>query len=385
MIKRVILLVIDGWGAGALPDAADYGDAGCHTLSHLAEAAGGLNLPSLESLGLGHVAEIKGLRTMAQPIGSFGRLGFRSRACDSLAGHWELAGCVADGGAVPKEGSLSSDLLREVEQVFGRKPLDGGRCSAGAVLKEFGRQHVSTGAPIVWMESPGSCHVAAHEGAIEREVLYQFCREARKRLKDKWAIRRVVAHPIEGTGDGVRWRAGRRDFCVEPPTQTMLDVLNRAGQILIGVGKIGDLFSGKGLTRSVALHGWRAIFDEVMGMFSKVPRGLIYAGLDVLAGKPEDSAASLGEFDRKLSGLLEALRPGDLCVMTGDHGRDTVVKDGTPTREYVPLIVTGPRLAQGVNLGTRTSPVDLGQTIVEALQGEPLPIGESFLDALQAG
>lgn len=385
MIKRVILLVIDGWGAGALPDAADYGDAGCHTLSHLAEAAGGLDLPSLESLGLGHVADIKGLRTMAQPIGSFGRLGFRSRVCDSLAGHWELAGCVADGGTGPKEGSLSPDMLHEVEQVFGRKPLGGRRSSAGAVLKEFGTQHLSSRVPIVWMESSGSCHVAAHESAVERDALYQLCREARKRLKDKWAIRRVVAHPMEGSSDGLRWGTGRRDFCVEPPTQTMLEILNRAGQILVGVGKIGDLFSGKGLTRSVALYGWRAVFDEVMGMFSKVPRGLIYAGLDVLACVPQDAAASLGEFDRKLSGLLEALRPGDLCVLTGDHGRDTVMKDGTPTREYVPLIVTGPRLAQGVNLGTRTSPVDLGQTIVEALQGEPLPIGESFLDALQAG
>ncbi len=385
MIKRVILLVIDGFGVGALPDAAEYGDAGSNTLSHLAETAGGLTLPNLESLGLGHITVIKGLRTMAQPIGSFGRLGFRSRGYDSLTGHWELAGCITDGDSVFLEESLPAEVLREFEQVFGRKTIGGQRSSAGAVLGEFGSQHLSSGAPILWTETPSTCHIAAHESVIELKLFHQLCRESIKKIKGKWRINRVASHPLDGSADNLRFRTGRRDFCVEPPSQTMLDVLNRASQILIGVGKVGDLFSGRGLTRSVALDGWSSIFDEIMGMFSKVPRGLIYAALDVLGPMPRESASSLQEFDRKLSGLLEALRPGDLCILTGDHGRDAMKKAGMPTREYVPLIVTGPRLAQGVNLGTRPSPADLGQTIVEALQGEPLPIGESFLDALNAG
>ncbi|HEY6085744.1 MAG TPA: hypothetical protein VIU63_10140, partial [Nitrospira sp.] len=175
------------------------------------------------------------------------------------------------------------------------------------------------------------------------------------------------------------------DFAVEPPNQTMLDVLSRASQILIAVGKVGDLFSGRSLTRTVQIETWTAAFDEVYGMFKTVPRGLMYAALDMPYGDTSATAASLHELDRRLPDLLELLRPGDLFVLTGDHGRDPRKRHQLPTREYVPVILTGPRLAQGVNLGIRPSAADLGQTIVEALRGEALPVGESFLDALQAG
>jgi phosphopentomutase len=165
----------------------------------------------------------------------------------------------------------------------------------------------------------------------------------------------------------------------------MFDVLNRASQILVGVGNVGDLFSGRGLTRSVPVGPWTGLLDEVTGMLKKVPRGLIFAGFDVLEPDAARSAAALHDFDRRLPELLEQLRPGDLLVLTGDHGRDMMKADQVPTREYVPLLVSGPKLAQGVNLGVRTSAADLGHTIVEALQGDQLPVGESFLDALRAG
>jgi len=165
----------------------------------------------------------------------------------------------------------------------------------------------------------------------------------------------------------------------------MFDVLNRASQILVGVGKVGDLFSGRGLTRSVPVGPWTALLDEVTGMLKMVPRGLIFAGLDVLESDAAQSATALHDFDRRLPKLLEQLRPGDLLVLTGDHGRDITKADQVPTREYVPLLVTGPKLAQGVDLGIRASAADLGHTIVDALQGDQLPVGESFLDALRAG
>ena len=165
----------------------------------------------------------------------------------------------------------------------------------------------------------------------------------------------------------------------------MFDVLNRASQILVGVGTVGDLFSGRGFTRSVPVGHWTVLLHEVTGMLKTVPRGLIVAGLDVLESDAAQSAAALHDFDRRLSELLEQLRPGDLLVLTGDHGRDITKADQLPTREYVPLLATGPKLAQGVNLGIRSSAADLGHTILEALQGDQLPMGESFLDALRAG
>ncbi len=381
MINRVILLVIDGLGVGALSDAAEYGDSEANTLAHLAEAAGGLSLPTLESLGLGHVGDIKGLRLMAQPIGCFGRLGFRSKRLDALTAHWELAGCVLDGREV--EDSAAGSLTDELGRILGAPLLGRGSSSTARALREFGREHVESKSLILWTDAPGTWHVAAHEQVLSPAQLHQRCREARKTLKGK-GLRRIVAHQLKGSSESVQVVA-RRDFSVEPPQQTMLDLLNRASQILIGVGHVGDLFAGRGLTRSMSLDSWSAVLDEVTGMFNRVPRGLIYANLDVLDGGIQEASASLHEFDRRLPDLLEQLRPGDLCFITGDHGRDTSTKAGLPTREFVPLIVTGPRLAQGVNLGARASAADLGQTIVEALRGEALPVGESFLDALNAG
>jgi phosphopentomutase len=385
MINRVILLVVDGLGTGAAGDASEYGDTTSHTLAHLAESAGGLSLPTMESLGLGHVSDIQGVRTMAQPIGCFGRLGFKSKGVDSLIGYWEIAGCLLEDEGRTYPQGYPSQAIAALEQVFGRKILGGHLSSREEALSSYGADHLSAGAPIVWTDGRQTCHVAAHETAWSAEVLYQRCREARKILKETWGIRRLVSHPIVGAAGALRFNAGRRDFAGEPPGQTMLDVLNRASQILIGVGKVGDGSGGRGLTRSVAVAGWSDAVDEINGMFNRVPRGLIFVGLDVVGSDAEQSAAALQDFDRRLPELLDQLRPGDLFVITGDHGRDLKKPHAVPTREYVPLLITGPKLAQGVNFGIRPSAADLGQTVVEALQGESLSVGESFLDALRPG
>ena len=383
MIRRVILLVVDGLGVGAMEDATEYGDATAHTLSHLAESAGGLSLPTLESLGLGHVSAIQGVRSMAQPVGCFGRLGFKSKGVDSLIGHWEIAGCLTEHEGRTFPDGYSSEVKAALEDVFGHKIIGGHVSSAEETLKEFGASHLSAGAPIVWTDGRQTCHVAAHEQVWDVDLLYQRCREARKAVRDTWGIRRLVAHPIVGTPTALHYGPGRRDFAGEPPAQTMLDVLNRASQILIGVGKVGDLFGGRGLTRSALASRWTDALDEVRGMFNKVPRGLIFAGLDVMGSETATSAAAIGDFDRRLPDLLDQLRPGDLFIVTGDHGRDPHKPHAVPTREYVPLLITGPRLAQGVNLGRRPTAADLGQTIVEGLKGASLTVGESFLDVLR--
>jgi phosphopentomutase len=383
MIQRVILLVVDGLGVGATKDASDYGDAACHTLAHLAESAGGLSVPTLESLGLGHVSAIRGVRSMAQPVGCFGRLGFKSKGVDSLVGYWEIAGCLTEEEGRTFPDGYSPEVMTALEEIFGHKIIGGEVSSAEDALKKFGASHLSAGAPVVWSDGRQTCHVAAHDRVWSVDALYQRCREARKAVKAAWGIRRLVAHPLLGASGGFQFGAGRRDFAGEPPGQTMLDVLNRASQILIGVGKVGDLFGGRGLTRSALATRWTDALDEVKGMFNKVPRGLIFAAVDVIGSDAGTSAAAIQEFDRRLPALLDQLRPGDLFLITGDHGRDPGKRHSVPTREYVPLLITGPKLAQGVNFGIRPTAADLGQTIVEALKGESLTIGESFLDVLR--
>ena len=385
MMKRVILLVVDGLGVGATEDASQYGDATMHTLGHLAESAGGLSLPTLESLGLGHVTAIRGVRSMAQPVGCFGRLAFKSKGVDSLVGYLEIAGCITqDESHVFPEG-YSSEAKAALEEVFGHKILGGQVASPEEALGKFGASHLSAGAPFVWTDGRQTCHVAAHDQVWSADLLFQRSREARKALKDAWGMRRVVAHPIVGTAEALQLGSGRRDFAGEPPGQTMLDVLNRASQILTGVGKIGDLFGGRGLTRSVLVPHWTDALDEIGGMFNRVPRGLIVAGLEVIGSDAGKSAAAMEEFDRRLPEMLDQLRPGDLFIVTGDHGRDPNKPHGVPTREYVPILITGPKLAQGVNLGLRSTAADLGQTVVEALKGESLTVGDSFLDVLRPG
>ncbi len=385
MITRVIVLVIDGLGVGAMPDAAEYGDAGSNTLSHLADAVGGLNLPTLEALGLGHITEIKGVRTMGQPEGCFGRLGFLSKAVDSIAGYWEMAGYLTDVAGPLYPNGFPPDMVAVLEEAFGRKIVGNRRSSGAAMLRECEAEHLSSGALIVWTDGRRTCHVAVHDSAMRREEFFQRCRDARKLLKDPWGIWRVSAHPLMGDAGAVRFGPQPREFVLEPPGPTMFDVLNRASQILVGVGKVGDLFSGRGLTRSVPAGHWMALFDEVTGMLNKVPRGLIFAGLEVLESDAAQSASALHDFDRRLPGLLERLRPSDLLVITGDHGRDITKADHVPTREYVPLLAIGPKLSHGVHLGIRASAADLGHTIVECLQGDQLPVGESFFDALRTG
>ena len=384
MITRVIVLVIDGLGVGALPDAGEYGDAGTHTLSHLADAVGGLHLPTLEALGLGHITAIKGVRVMGQPEGLFGRLGFLSKGVDSMAGYWEIAGLQTDSAGPLYPDGFPPELVAVLQQTLGRKILGNRRASGAAMLREYETAHLASGSLLVWTDGRRTCHVAGHENAIRQDELFQRCRDARKLLKDRWGIWRVSAYPLTGDAGAVQFATHSREFVIEPPGQTMMDVLNRAGQIVIGAGKVGDLFSSRGLTWSIPVGPWTALFTEVTGMLKKAPRGLIVAGLNVLEPEAAQSAAALHDFDRRLPELLEQLRPGDLLVLTGNHGQDFTKTDQVATREYVPLLATGPKLAQGVNLGVRASAADLGHTIVEALQGDQLPIGESFLNALRA-
>lgn len=384
MINRVLLFVIDGWGIGPLPDAVEYGDANANTLASLAETVGGIRLPHLETLGLGCVVSLSGVLATTQPQGCFGRLGFTAQGIDSVVGHWEINGVVS---AVPPScmDGVPWQVTVALEEAFGRKVIGGSVTSLGAILKDQGIDHLTSGAPIVWTDGRNTCFVAAHEAVMPREQLSQGCRAAWKRIKASGMFLRVVAQPLAGEPAALHVQRGRREFVIEPPGLTMLDVLNRSGQLIMGLGKVGDLFGGRGLTKTFPAFSAEEAFEEALGMLKKLPRGLLYVCLDCPTDDPHRAAAALEECDRRLPVLLDQLRVGDLVILTGDHGRDLSRPLQRPTREYVPLLVTGPKVPCGVDLGTRLTAADLGQTVVDAFAAGRLAMGDSFWEAVKPG
>ena len=391
MIQRVILIVLDGVGVGELPDAAEYGDVGSNTLAHVAEAVGGLALPNLEALGLGHIGHFAGIRTMGQPDGCFGRMGQLSKGKDSTAGHWEMAGILLEEPFPTYPRGFPKEMLDLFEQASGRKVLGNRPASGTEIIQELGEEHLRTGAPIIYTSTDSVFQVAAHERVMPVEELYRMCRAARKLLKPPHQVARVIARPFIGEPGLFVRTERRRDFSVEPPSPTLLDILKSSGQLIVGIGKIEDLFNGRGLTRSIHTGNNAAGLDETVRLLKTMPRGLIFVNLvdfDTLYGHRNNApgyAKALQEFDARLPALLDAVRPGDLLCVTADHGNDPTTPGTDHSREYVPLLVVGPRLAQGVNLGTRRTFADLGQTVAEALGAPRLDCGESFLDALTPG
>lgn len=390
-INRIFLVVLDGLGVGALPDAADYGDTGSNTLAHVAEAVGGLTLPTLELLGLGHIGAFAGVRRVSEPDGCFGRMAELSPGKDTTAGHWELTGQVLATPFPTYPHGFPRELIAAFEMAVGRKVLGNKPASGTAIIAELGEEHVRSGSPIVYTSADSVFQIAAHEDVVPVEELYGMCREARRLLRPPHQVARVIARPFAGQPGHFRRTTQRRDFALEPPGPTLLDRLKAAGEPVVGIGKIEDIFKGRGLTRAVHTAGNAEGLAETMRALETVPRGLIFVNLvdfDMLYAHRRDAAGYAGalvDFDHWLPGLLNALRPGDLVCLTGDHGNDPVMPGTDHSREYVPLLLYGPRLARGVNLGTRRSLADLGQTIADALGVSRLAWGESFLDTLLPG
>ncbi len=385
--QRAIVIVIDSAGVGALPDAAAYGDDGSDTIGHVA-AKVALEVPALRSLGLGRVARLGG-DGGGVPAGAYGRMAEASPGKDSVTGHWELMGLVLDRAFPVFPGGFPEDLVRAFEARIGRATLGNLPASGTAIIEALGAEHLRTGCPIVYTSADSVFQIAAHEDVVPVPELYRMCEIAYELAVEGLGVGRVIARPFVGApGAFRRDTARRRDFAQPPAGETVLDRLKAARWPVVAIGKIDDLFAGRGITEAVHTRNDEHVMDEVERAVATVDRGLIFANLvdfDTLYGHRNDVAgyaANLERFDRRLQALLPQLRAGDLLVVTADHGNDPTTPSTDHSREYVPLLLTGPPVAPGVDVGVRSTFADLGQTLAEVFGVGPLANGTSFLEAV---
>jgi phosphopentomutase len=381
-IRRVILIVLDSVGAGELPDAGAYGDEGSDTLGNLARQIE-LRVPTLRSLGLGHVARIGGTVHPA-PAGAYGRMAEVSPGKDSVTGHWELMGLVLDRPFPVFPTGFPPDLIQAFEAAIGRRTLGNTVASGTVIIEELGPEHMRTGWPIVYTSADSVFQIAAHEDVVPVPELYRYCEIAYELAAVGRGIGRVIARPFVGVPGAFRRTANRRDFALKPFAPTLLDVLTAAGQPVTAIGKIEDLFAGQGITRAVHTTSDDDGMDRVEAAMASQASGLIFANLvdcDAVYGHrndPQGYAASLERFDARLERLLPRLEVGDLLVITADHGNDPTTPSTDHSREYVPLLIAGDSVHAGADLGVRSTFADVGQTIADIFAVGPLPHGTSF-------
>jgi phosphopentomutase len=381
---RVIWIVLDSVGIGELPDAAAYGDEGSDTLGNISRAVA-LKLPTLRSLGLSRVARVQGMADVDQPLGAYGRLAERSAGKDSVTGHWELTGVVLAKAFPTFPHGFPAPLMSEFERRIGRGTLGNKAASGTAIIDELGGEHLRTGNPIVYTSADSVFQIAAHEDVIPVQELYRICGIAYELAAEGLGIGRVIARPFAGEPGAFRRTSNRRDFALPPSGTTLLDVLKAAGHTVFAIGKIEDLFAGRGITAAVHTKSDDHGVDEIEGAMRAIPAGLIFANLvdfDTQYGHRNDPAgyaANLERFDARLARLLRALRDTDILIITADHGNDPTTPGTDHAREYVPLFVVGARIRPGVALGTRETFSDVGQTVAELFGVGPLANGTSFL------
>jgi len=381
-LTRVILLIMDSVGIGALPDAPAYRDEGSDTLGHIA-AEVPLSIPTLRSLGLGRVAKLGG--GDPPPMGAYGRMAEASAGKDSVTGHWEIAGLVLDKPFPTFPNGFSSVSIEQFEGRIGRRTLGNVVGSGTEIIDRFGEEHLKTGAPIVYTSADSVFQIAAHEEVVSIDELYRMCHEAFEIYARGLGVARVIARPFVGTVGQFTRTANRRDFAVEPPHLTLLDLVLQSGRTVVAIGKIEDLFAGRGISRAIHTTSDDNGMDVVLSEMSSTPTGLIMTNLvdfDSKYGHRNDVpgyAANLERFDVRLAEVLGRLRPSDLLVVTADHGNDPSTRSTDHSREYVPVLVAGPRVRAGADLGTRATFADLGQTIADLFGIRPLGAGTSFL------
>lgn len=384
MIRRVILIVLDSVGVGELPDAHAYGDQGSNTLAHTAAAVGGINLPNMADLGLGNILSIQGVPPVEQARGAYGRMAEQSPGKDTTTGHWEIAGIILERPFPVYPEGFPAGLIAGFEQAIGRPVLGNVVASGTQIIEELGEEHVRTGHPIVYTSADSVFQIAAHEEVIPVDELYRMCEIAREMLVGEHAVGRVIARPFVGKPGAWERTPRRHDYSLKPISPTVLDAVKTAGQQVVAVGKIKDIFAGEGITRSLTTLNNMDGVDKTLAVLREPFQGLLFANLvdyDSKYGHRNDVegyARALEEFDRRLPELLAALRPEDILIITADHGCDPTTKSTDHSREYVPVMVCGDYVLPHVDLGIRETFADLGATVADILGVIPPPAGTTF-------
>jgi len=370
---RIVIIVLDSAGVGELPDAGRYGDEGSSTLPHTARAVGGLRVPELEALGLGRIVSIEGVRPLPAPRGAYGKLAERSAGKDSTTGHWELMGVIVDRPFPTYPRGFPPDLIAAFERAIRTSTLGNEVASGTEIIARLGPEHQRTGYPIVYTSADSVFQVAAHEDVIPVQRLYEICLAARRLLTGPHAVSRVIARPFVGSPGAYTRTDRRRDFSLPPTAPTVLDAVTAQGLEVVGIGKISDLFAGRGVTRSIHTR------DDLDGMaqtgaaMTSTARGIIFTNLVDLDSKfghrndPAGYARDLEAIDAALPQVMGRVRPDDLVVITADHGNDPTTGSTDHAREYVPLLFGGPAVRGGVDLGVRSTFADVGATVADAL------------------
>ena len=386
--NRITLIVLDGAGIGAMPDAPEWGDAGSDTFGHICESRQ-LHLPNLQSLGLANIRPLAGVAKFENPRGCYGKCALKSNGKDTTTGHWEMAGIILERAFPTYPKGFPQSLIDEfiaktkVPGVLGNFPASGTE-----IIKELGEEHVRTGKPIVYTSGDSVFQIAAHEEVINLDRLYQICETARGMLRGEHEVGRVIARPFLGTTGAFYRTENRHDYAVPPPRENLLPLLSENGLDVVCIGKIASIYDSTGVTQDLTAGNNQQSIDQTIRALHEESRGLIFSNLvdfDMLYGHRRDTegyARALEHFDSRWPEIEAAMGEGDLVIISADHGNDPTYPGTDHTREYAPLIVYGKKAKAGVNLGTRASLSDIGRTIAENF-GLRLNSGTSFLREIQ--
>ncbi len=387
-MKRAVIIVMDSAGIGELPDAAKYGDVGSNTIGNIAAQMEGFQLPNLEKMGLGNIAAIKGVAAQQNPIACYGKMGEKSPGKDTTTGHWEMAGLILDKAFPTYPDGFPEEVIEAFERAVGRKTLGNVVASGTEIIDRLGEEHMKTGYPIVYTSADSVFQIAAHESIIPIDELYVMCQKARDLLTGEHAVGRVIARPFEGEAGSFKRTSNRKDFSLDPNGKTVLDFAVEKGLRVKAVGKIEDIFSKKGITDAVHTKNNMEGVDRTLEYMKEDFGGIVFTNLvdfDMVYGhrnNVEGYGKALMDFDARIPEILKEMKEEDLLVITADHGCDPTTPSTDHSREYVPILVYGKKLRQGVNLGVRSTFADLASTIADYLGLDATLKGESFLKLL---
>jgi phosphopentomutase len=383
---RILLITLDGCGIGEMPDAAEYGDVGSNTIANTARALGGFDLPNLQLMGLGNLADIPGVPPNDNPIASFGVMLEKSRGKDTIIGHWEIAGIITERPFPLYPHGFPQEIIQDFEKAIGRQILGNYAASGTEIIKQLGEEHMRTGKPIVYTSADSVFQIAAHEDVIPVEALYGMCLNAREILTGEHNVARVIARPFVGEPGNFRRTANRKDFAVKPPKPTVLDSLIEAGFPVIGIGKIGDIFAYQGISESIHTESDLDGINRTIEAIRTAEPGLIFTNLvdfDAVYGHrndPQGFAKNLRQFDDHLPAIQAAMRDNDLLIITADHGVDPTTPSTDHSREKVPLLVYS-KSHSPRNLGERATFADIAATLAGLFGLPPWAIGKTFTSA----